>query len=484
MKMAKCIQSGTEIRACMGRKGFFSGGEELRGLAGMLRSIFLPARGVVELAVAALILFNPSVVTAEDGAHLIEMEAGGQRVLKLEKPARRVAVGNGEVAEAKILNAKELLLQGNKPGATTLLVWAKGVGEPQSFQLQVNKAAGVSSWPGVDGLRLKAAGDLIIMDGTSLGMRQHDIAKQVAQHVGGDGKGSLLDAVVLPYGSEVQIEVRVVEFSRKVLKKAGLNLLSNTSGFTFGTFAPSSLSKVQLSNGTISTESSLPVSQALNLVAGVSSNGLVGILSMLEGNGFARTLAQPVLVAQSGQTASFLAGGEFPVPVPQALGQTTIHYKPYGIRLEVAPTVLAANRIALKVAPEVSDLNFDGGITINGVSVPSLSTRRADTSIELGDGESFVIGGLVSQSVIKNVDKIPGLGDIPILGLFFKSVSLSREDKELLFIVTPRLVRPLAANTQLGSLPGADKASYNPSLWDMLISSDGDESGRYTGLSK
>lgn len=484
MKMAKGIQRGTEIRACMGEKRFFSGDMGFRGPAGMLRPVFLLARRVVGLAVAALILLNPSVVAAENDAHLIEMEVGGQRVLKLEKPARRVAVGNGDVAEAKILNARELLLQGNRPGTTTLLVWEKGVRESRSFQLQVNKAAGVSSWPGVNGMRLKAAGDLVIMDGTSLDMRQHDNAKRVAQHVGGDSKGVLLDAAVLPYGGEVQIEVRVVEFSRKVLKKAGLNLLSNTSGFTFGTFAPSSLSKVQLSNGTISTESALPVSQALNLVAGVSSNGLVGILSMLEGNGFARTLAQPVLVAQSGQTASFLAGGEFPVPVPQALGQTTIHYKPYGIRLEVAPTVLAANRIALKVAPEVSDLNFDGGITINGVSVPSLATRRADTSIELGDGESFVIGGLVSQSIIKNVDKIPGLGDIPILGLFFKSVSLSREDKELLFIVTPRLVRPLAANTQLGPLPGADKASYNPSLWDMLISSDGDESGRYTGLSK
>lgn len=432
----------------------------------------------------ALILFNPNGVAAENDAHPIEIEAGGQHVLKLEKPARRVAVGNGEVAEAKILSAQELLLQGNKPGTTTLLVWAKGTGGPQKFQLQVNKAAGVSSWPGVDGMRLKAAGDLLILDGPARDMRQHDLAKQVAQHVGGDSKGALLDAAELPYGGEVQIEVRVVEFSRKVLKNAGLSLISNTSGFTFGTFAPGSLTKAQLSNREINTEAVMPISKALNLVAGVSSHGLVGILSMLESNGFARTLAQPTLVAQSGQTASFLAGGEFPVPVPQGLGQTSIQFKPFGIRLEVAPTVLAANRIALKVAPEVSDLNFENALTINGISVPSLLTRRADTSIELGDGESFVIGGLVSQSVIKNVDKIPGLGDIPLLGLFFKSVNMAREDKELLFIVTPRLVRPLAANAQLGPLPGADKANYNPSLWDMLISSDGDETARYTGLSK
>jgi pilus assembly protein CpaC len=170
--------------------------------------------------------------------------------------------------------------------------------------------------------------------------------------------------------------------------------------------------------------------------------------------------------------------------VPQSLGQTTIQYKPFGIRLEVSPTILSGSRIALRVAPEVSDLNFESAITINGISVPSLLTRRATTSIELGNGESFVIGGLVSQNVLKNVDKIPGLGDIPVLGMFFKNVSLAREDKELVFIVTPRLVRPLAANTELGPLPGADKANYNPSLWSMLMLSDDDEAARYTGLSQ
>ncbi|HOI51054.1 MAG TPA: type II and III secretion system protein family protein, partial [Azonexus sp.] len=186
----------------------------------------------------------------------------------------------------------------------------------------------------------------------------------------------------------------------------------------------------------------------------------------------------------SGRDAEFLAGGEFPVPVPQALGQTTIQYKPYGIRLQVTPTELADNRIALTVAPEVSDLNFENGITINGVSVPSLSTRRATTSIELGNGESFVIGGLVSQAMMRNVNKIPGLGDLPLLGAFFKSISLSREDKELLFIVTPRLVRPLAAGTDLGPMPGEELANRESGLWRDWLLSDQDVNTRYTGFSK
>ncbi|MGE5469491.1 MAG: type II and III secretion system protein family protein [Bacteroidota bacterium] len=435
-------------------------------------------------ALASGLLLGTDALLATEESPVITVPSGGQHLMKLPKPVHRVAVGNGEVAEAKVLNSRELLLQGNRPGETSLLVWLKGGAAATSYRLQVNKAAGVPAGAGASDINLRASGDLTILGGTPQDMAQHDAARQVAQHAGGDGKGAVLDTTALPYGGEVQIDVRVVEFSRKILKKAGLSLLSNKSGFTFGTFGPGELTKVQINSSGISTEATLPISQALNLVIGSASKNIVGILSVLEGNGFARTLAQPTLVAQSGRTANFLAGGEFPVPVPQALGQTTIQYKPFGIRLEVSPTVLAANRIALTVEPEVSDLNFENAITINGVAVPSLTTRRAGTSIELGNGESFVIGGLVSQSVMKNINKIPGLGDIPVLGAFFKSVSLSREDKELLFIVTPRLVQPLAVGTDLGPLPGEDKANYSPSLWNTLLLSDDDENARYTGFSK
>ncbi|MDD5329941.1 MAG: type II and III secretion system protein family protein [Sulfuricella sp.] len=466
----------------MSATGDIKRGADEHDRIGVGASAFRVFLGSWSAAILALAFLLPSAAAAEDT--LLEVSAGGQRLLKLEKPARRVAVGNSEVAEAKVLNSQELLLQGNKPGETSLMLWTKGSAQPRSFRLQVNKAAGASPWLASDGLSLKSSGELLILEGAASDMQEHERAREIAQHAGGDGKSPLLDAAKMSFGGQVQVDVRVVEFSRKVLKKAGLNLISNTSGFTFGTFAPSSLTKVTLENGAISTEANLPVSQAFNLLTGFASSGVLGVLGVLENNGFARTLAQPVLVAQSGQSADFLAGGEFPVPVPQSLGQTTIQYKPFGIRLEVSPTVLSANRIALRVAPEVSDLNFENAITINGISVPSLLTRRATTSIELGNGESFVIGGLVSQSVLKNVGKIPGLGDIPVLGMFFKSVSLSREDKELVFIVTPRLVNPLAAGTELGPMPGADKANYNPSLWSMLMLSDDNEVARFTGLSQ
>lgn len=442
------------------------------------------AKWVFSFFSLAAAVFGTASAWADAAPQSVEVAAGSQRVIKLTGPAARVAIGSGDIADIRTLGKRELLLQGVKPGTTSLLVWLKGAAQPLSYQVQVDKAVDPAVLSDFPGLRLKATGDLLLLDGHAADVREHEQAVQIARHATGDDKTPVEDNTTMPFSSEVQINVRVVEFSRKVLKQAGINLLSNTSGFTFGTFAPSSLSKVTANSSGITAESSLPISQALNLVVGASSEGVASVLSLLEGNGFARTLAEPSLVTLSGQTASFLAGGEFPVPVPQALGQTTIEYKPYGIRLDVSPTILAKDRIAIKIAPEVSDLDFNNAITINGVAVPSLTTRRANTSIELGDGESFVIGGLVSQNVVKNLNKIPGLGDIPVLGAFFKSASLSRQDKELLIIVTPHLVRPMAANTQLGPMPGADVAGYNPSLWDMLLRSDREEAAHFTGLSR
>ena len=424
---------------------------------------------------------EPLVASSEIGEPLALM-AGGQRTLDFPKSLIRVAVGSEEIAGVKVINARQILIQGKQPGVTTLLVWLQGEKQAQARNLIVDKGGILDPELAKSGLKLKYTGQLASLSGRSDEIAKLHAARQQATQ--GDEKAALADTSNLPFGSEVQIDVRVVEFSRKVLHKAGLSMLSNKSGFSFGAYAPGSLTKAQLANGAITAEANVPIAQALNLLVGNASNSMLGVISVLEGNGFARTLAQPTLVAQSGRNAEFLAGGEFPVPVPQALGQTTIQFKPYGIRLQVSPTILAANRIALTVSPEVSDLNFENGITINGVSVPSLTTRRATTSIELGHGESFVIGGLVSQSLMRNVNKVPGLGDLPVLGAFFKSISLSREDKELLFVVTPRLVRPLAAGTELGPLPGEEMNKREPGILRDWLLPDGEVNDRYTGFSR
>jgi len=192
-------------------------------------------------------------------------------------------------------------------------------------------------------------------------------------------------------------------------------------------------------------------------------------VGFLEGNGMARVLAEPTLVALSGQSASFLSGGELPIPVPQGLGTTSIEYKPFGIGLSVTPTVLADDRIVLKVAPEASDLDYANALSLNGVPVPAISTRRADTTVELGDGESFIIGGLVSRSTSSSVNKVPMLGDLPVLGAFFKQTNYQMNEKELVIVVTPHLVKPLARGTDLSArLPGAGVQRDAP-VWRSIL---------------
>lgn len=444
------------------------------------------ARNAASMITLAAALAGSPVSADTAAGRVYEVETGSQLAIKLDQPAQRVAIGDGAVAKIKVVGSKELLLQGIKPGTTSLLVWGKGAPNPVSHRVQVNAAVNPSLLSSFPTLHLKSSNDLMLLGGTAPDMASHELAKTIARHADGAGKAQVADTAQLAYGGEVQVDVRVVELSRKVLKETGLNFVSAASSITFGTFKSGSIKKVTASppNGISVEWAESPVSSALELLVGSASGDVMGLLTLLEHNGFGRTLAQPTLVARNGQTASFLAGGEFPVPVPQGLGQTSIQYKPYGIRLDVSPTILGENRIALKVAPEVSDLDFTTAIAINGITVPSLTTRRADTSVELGNGESFIIGGLVSQSVVKNLDKVPGLGDIPVLGAFFKASRLTREDKELLIIVTPRLVRPIAANANLGPLPGAELSDYNPSLWKMLLMSDQEEASRFTGLSE
>ena len=192
-------------------------------------------------------------------------------------------------------------------------------------------------------------------------------------------------------------------------------------------------------------------------------------MNALQQNGYAYTLAEPSLVSLSGQTASFLAGGEFPYPVSNRNGQVQIEFKEFGVRLRLTPTVLSENSIMLKVAPEVSDLDFNSGVQASGVSVPALRVRRTDTAIQLAPGESFVISGLVTRNTFNNANRVPGLGDIPILGALFRSTRFEQDDKELVMIVTPHLVKPIAKNTELRELPGAIYQDYTPSFTNMLF---------------
>jgi pilus assembly protein CpaC len=191
--------------------------------------------------------------------------------------------------------------------------------------------------------------------------------------------------------------------------------------------------------------------EAPSLAGSVVTGGLDlnYLIDALENEGFVSVLAEPNLTALTGQSANFLAGGEFPIPVPQGFGgQLGIQFREFGVRLEFAPTVLDSGRISMRVQPEVSDISTNGAITLGGIQVPAITTRRAETTVELGSGQSFAIAGLIQNDIVQDARKVPGLGDIPILGALFRSEEFRRDETELLIVVTPYIVRPVS-NRQL-----------------------------------
>lgn len=384
------------------------------------------------------------------------LDTGTQKELLIPKGIERMAIADEAVAGVTLTRqspnsaAARLLITGKAAGRTTLMIWEKGQPSATVYSLEVRRRSST----------LTGSLDSVIA---------YQEARDTAMAAGAE-KSPLVDrSVVNVRSNTVQVEVKVVEFNRSVLKQAGLNIFStraNSNGFSFGSFTPGSLKSATFgSDGSISGDYNNPLSQAFSLLFNFGKAGIGLNVGFLEGNGMARVLAEPTLVALSGQSASFLAGGELPVPAPQGLGTTSIEYKPFGIGLTLTPTVLSNDRIVLKVAPEASDLDYTNSLSISGVAVPAITTRRADTTVELGDGESFIIGGLVSRTTTSNADKVPLLGDIPVLGTFFKQNKYQMNEKELVILVTPHLVKPIARDTDLTPyLPGGAEQRDGP-VW-------------------
>nr|WP_242675183.1 MULTISPECIES: type II and III secretion system protein family protein [Pseudomonas] len=375
---------------------------------------------------------------------VMELTQGMQRELRFPVPIVRLAVGDPEVADVSLHTPDSFLLLGRKGGATTLMVWTRCDREPRQSMVFVQGAATAA------------------------------VAAALVPH----------DYDAVP--SQVQTDIRFVEVNRSKLKEVGINIFGTASNnFLFGSpgTAPGNVPVGGVGGVGPGADFPLP-GTGFNIVWGGGSSKFLGGLNALENSGFAYTLARPSLVALNGQSASFLAGGEFPVPVPSSGSDSiSIEYKEFGVRLTLTPTVVGRNRISLKVAPEVSELDFTAGITIAGTQVPSLNVRRTDTSVSLADGESFVISGLISARSTSSVDKLPGLGDIPVLGAFFRSSRIDREERELLMVVTPRLVQPMAANAQLPDLPGERLRTYDPNAFRLLFLENGDFD-RADGLSR
>ncbi len=358
---------------------------------------------------------------------------GLQQELQSPVAITRLAIGDPKIADVHLNGDRGFLLTGIASGTTSLMVWTACSTTPRQSMVFVKG---------------KATAAL-----TSLSLAPADDPS-------------------LP--SQVQTDIRFVEVSRTKLKEASTKILGMGKNFFLG--SPNLLFPTP-------STFKLPVS-ADQFNIGFGGGRVSAMINALESSGFAYTLARPSLVAMSGQSATFLAGGEIPIPVPSSGSDTiSIEYKEFGIRLTLTPTVIDRNRISLKVAPEVSELDYTNALVIQSIQVPALTIRRTDTTVSLADGESFVISGLISSNNTTNISKFPGLGDIPILGAFFRDSSVNRQDKELLMIVTPHLVQPLAANAQLPSLPGENLRNYDPN-WYRLYFLENGNFDRNNGLSQ
>ncbi|MGE4299908.1 MAG: type II and III secretion system protein family protein [Desulfovibrionaceae bacterium] len=393
-------------------------------------------------------------VTVERFAHAerVEIMLGRSAVVRTPGPVSRISLGAPDIADILLLSPTQMHLTGKTLGSTNLVMWDKADRVVAVYDVIVApnlthlKELIHQVLPGESDIRVFAAQGKVSLAGTATSPENMSRALALAESF---SPGKVLNLMQVGGVRQVMLEVKVAEVSRSVLKRMGVNF----SYFMNGDFVYQFLNNmVYLDN----QNGPLPISpyeSAGNMYVTQSVNGMfrfhngnavyTGFLDALKQNGLIKILAEPTLICLSGQGARFLAGGEIPIPIPGALGTVTIEYKPYGVGLEFMPTVLGRDRISMKVTPEVSELDYNNAVNVNNFLIPALNTRKAATTVELADGQSFAIAGLLNDSVREVVDKTPGLGDLPVLGTLFRSNSFQKSETELVILVTPRLVRPV-----------------------------------------
>ncbi|MEO1019929.1 MAG: type II and III secretion system protein family protein, partial [Pseudomonadota bacterium] len=406
---------------------------------------------------------SQSSLTRASSTLTLEVRRG--TVVRLPRPAASVFVADPEVADVQAQSSSLVYVFGRRAGTTT--VYAVDVDGNVLFERNVVVTHSLGKLesllreiaPGED-IRVESLENGILVEGQVANASQAGEIKAMAENFLGEEENLITRLDVLE-PTQVSIHVKVAELSREVVKIFGINLDTafETGNFLYGfstgrEFAPT---------GAPPFSRLVDDAGVTNSVAGnYSNNGIDvnGIIDLLEREGLITILAQPNLTALSGETASFLAGGEFPIPIAQDDNEITIEFKEFGVSLAFTPTVLNKSRISLRVRPEVSELSDQGAIRLGELVIPALKVRRAETTIELGSGQSFAIGGLVSNNTRSSVEKVPGVGDVPILGTLFRSSRFQRNETELVIIVTAFLVNPVSDRDQLRSpLDGLQIAS-------------------------
>ena len=371
----------------------------------------------------------------------LELTSGKSRILDLPVAIKRASLANPEVADTVVLSPTQLYLTGKTTGITNLTLWNESgkmmgmydvVVAPDLSRLKEDLH---KTLPEEKGILVTSSHDHIALSGTASSANSISRTLSIAEAY---APKKIINSMQVGGVQQVMLEVRVAEMSRQLIRRLGIN---------FAMVAPSSFGISLLGQLTSlgSVGATQGISQSLSGIFGFNagSTSWTGFVDALKEEDLLKVLAKPNLVALNGQEAAFLAGGEFPIPVPQAFGLVTIQFKKFGVGLVFTPNILDSKHISLTVSPEVSQLDFSNALKTQGFTVPAISTRRATTTIELADGQSFAIGGLMQDNVIESVKKFPYLGELPIIGALFRSSSFQKNETELIIIVTPHLVKPL-----------------------------------------
>jgi pilus assembly protein CpaC len=397
----------------------------------------------------------------------ITVAVGKTEDVRIDTAFTDINIGDSEVADISPLTDRTISILGKKIGTTRVTLYAEGKRQIGIFDIEVTYdvtrlAVEIDRFSG-GGIKVSSVNGRIMLSGTAHDAVTLDKAMTMARQFAPDP----INTVTVLQAQQVMLEVRFIEASRQASRELGVQ---------WNSFGKNVIANV----GSQLPASKLPTSgpfDAVGTAAGVLSGAapygfLAGVLNRsglsidvalnaLEQKGLARSLAEPNLVALSGDTASFLAGGKYPIPVPGSLGTVTIDYERYGVGLSFTPTVLKDGLINLKIMPQVSELDFGHSIQINGTLVPPLILREASTTIELRDGQSFVIGGLLQNVSATAQDQLPWLGDVPVLGTLFRSAQYQKNETDLAIIVTPHIVRPISPGNPIrtpldGTLPAND----------------------------
>ncbi|MDQ3586306.1 MAG: type II and III secretion system protein family protein, partial [Acidobacteriota bacterium] len=388
--------------------------------------------GVPCMAQAQQTSVSASFANPQTESIAINVLVGQSRVINFDRQIGRFSVSNPEVAEAVLVAPDQVLVNGKTFGQVNFIAWEKESGKFLVFDVFVRANLSLidsqmrALFPNQD-IRLSQANGSVVLSGT---VADQNTAKQAEQVVKAAGFQTVNMLASPNKGAmQVQLSVRVAEVSRTKLRELGSMWSTNNWGTNFS-----------------STNSLASLFETANIFVSNNAINSVAQIRALQTSGAIRSLAEPNLIAMSGQQASFLAGGEFPIPVLQSSPagiSVIVVFKEYGVRLNFKPTVIDEDHIQLELEPEVSSIDFQNGVKFEGFWIPALKTRRAKTGIELRDGQSFALAGLLDNNESRTVSKVPGLGDIPILGALFKSKSFEKKETELVFFCTANIVKPV-----------------------------------------